>query len=139
MSATSGLYSWPAEQLYHYCDNKRTRVKEVQLSLSLGLDPSVWAAVYYVTVLFHRFHLQPVYPVSPRDKLAPQYLTIDSLFSRQVLSVTLASLCSHGRNSGPWIMFCKGPGTVLLTSSIHSQSENIEIKASGPTRISPLV
>lgn len=139
MSATSGLYSWPAEQLYHYCDNKRTRVKEVQLSLSLGLDPSVWAAVYYVIVLFHRFHLQPVYPVSPRDKLAPQYLTIDSLFSRQVLSVTLASLCSHGRNSGPWIMFCKGPGTVLLTSSIHSQSENIEIKASGPTRISPLV
>lgn len=139
LSATSGLYSWPAEQLNHYCDNKRTRVKEVQLSPSLGLDPRVQAAVYYVTVLLRRFNLQPAYPMSTRDKLAPQYLTIDSLFSRQVLSGTLASLCSHGRNRGPWIMFCKGPGTVLLTSSICSQSENIEIKASGSTQISPLV
>lgn len=112
MSAISGLYSWPAEQLNHYCDNKRTRVKEVQLSPSLGLDPKVQAAVYYVTVLLHRFYLQPANPVSPKDKLAPQYLTIDSLFSRQVLSGTLTSLCSHGRNSGFWIMFCKGPGAV---------------------------
>lgn len=138
MSATSGLYSWPAEQLNLYCDNKRTRIKEVQLSHSLGLDPREGAAVYYVTVLLHRFHLLPAYPVSSRDKLAPQYLTIDSLF-RQVLSVTLASLCSYSRNRGPWIMFCKGPGIVLLTSSICSQSENIEIKASGSTQISPLV